>query len=356
MKKIYILIFILLFPFILFLYILHVPKNYTINYEIKDYKITEIYVKDIEVYKFFINYKNNIYPILIKDSYNENRKLISNIKIEKECLNILIKDIEYPVCYKNNILIDHNLIFQESIKTEKVIQEFNKNKIYNYNNSRYYIWNYMGYDYLNENDNRSINIINKDEYNNNLSYQYKNYLITPNYDNNYYFTELLVIDNNTSELTKIDLKTEVSYSSRFLGNYKNSIYLLDEKNKIQYKINIKKAEVKIIGTENKDGVLYHDNKTEYISLKKIINNNLEFTHKTAYKYKIIDNKLYFIIDNYKILVSNNFITDIVKIDDSQVYYLSKNVLYSYSPAYGEIKLLENNEWNFNYKNKIFIFN
>lgn len=358
MKKIYILIYILIIPFIFFLYVLYSPKNYTVEYKIEEYKIKETYVKDIEIYKFYINYKNKTYPLLIDIKYNKNRKLISKIDLNKksDCLYIEIKDVKYSVCYKNNQLIDYRLLSLESIESEKVISDFNKNKIYNYNNLKYYIWNYKGYDYLSKDKNRSINVIDKDEYENLLSYQFKNYLITPNYDGDYYFTELLVIDNHNLELSSIKLDNEVSYSSRFLGDFKNDIYLLDEKNKMQYKINIKKEEVKVIGTEYKDGVLYINKKPELISLKKIIKNNYKFIKNEKYIYKIINNKLYNMIDDFKILISNKSVKEIVKIDNDQLYYLSKDTLYLYTPEKGEIKLLENIEWNFNYKNKIFIFN
>ncbi|MDD2409285.1 MAG: hypothetical protein PHD03_00985 [Bacilli bacterium] len=359
MKKLYIFITIIITSFLCFLFILYTPKNYTINYKIKEYNIKESYVNDKELYKIIINYNNKIFPFLVDVDYNNNRKIIKNIYVKKNknniCLLININNKKYQACYKKDTLVDYRLLSLKN-NNEEIIDEYNSIKIYNYNNLEFYIWNYKGYYFISKDKKQSIKILEKDEYDNLLSYQFENYLITPNYDENYYFLELLIINNKDSEINCFKLNNEISYSSLFLGDFKNDIYLLDKKNILEYKINIKKNTVKIIGSKDKDGLIYNNGKNKNVALKKIINNKLKFTKKVKYNYKIIKNKLYFAVDNYNILISNNDIKEIVKINDDKIYYLSENSLYVYSPNNGEIKLLENKEWNFNYKNKIFIFN
>ncbi|MFA6753464.1 MAG: hypothetical protein WCR93_04280 [Bacilli bacterium] len=359
MKKLYTLITIIIISFLCFLFIIYTPKNYTINYKIKEYYVEESFVNDKELYKIIINYNNKKFPFLIDIDYNINRKIVKDIYAKKNknniCLLINISDKKYQSCYKKDVLIDYRLLTSKNSNKE-IIDEYNSNKIYNYNNLKFYIWNYKGYYYISKDKKQVIKILEKDEYDNLLSYQFKNYLITPNYDEDYYFSELLIINNKDLEINSINLNNEISYSSLILGDFKNDVYLLDKKNILQYKINIKKNSVKIISSKDKDGIIYNDEKEEKMALKKIINNNLKFTKKSKYNYKIIENKLYLGIDNYNILISNNEVKEIVKISDDKIYYISENSLYEYSPNKGEIKLIENKEWDFNYKNKIFIFN
>ncbi|MDD4705985.1 MAG: hypothetical protein PHS24_02060 [Bacilli bacterium] len=359
MKKLYILITIIIISFLYFLFILYTPKNYTINYKIKKYYINESYVNEKELYKIIINYNNKIFPFLIDIDYNNNRKIVKDV-YDKEtknniCLFININNKKYQTCYKKAVLIDYRLLSTKN-NNNKIIDKYHSVKIYNYNSLKYYIWNYKGFYYFSKDKKQIIKILNKDEYDNLLSYQFENYLIIPNYDEEYYFSELLIINNENLEINILNLNNEISYSSVFLGTFKNNIYLLDKKNILEYKINIRHNLVKIIGSKEKVGIIYINDKDKQIELKKIIKDNLKFTKNARYDYKIIKNKLYLIIDNYAILVSNNDVKEIVKIFDDKIYYLSDNTLYEYSPNKGETKLLENKEWNFNYKNKIFIFN
>ena len=53
-------------------------------------------------------------------------------------------------------------------------------------------------------------------------------------------------------------------------------------------------------------------------------------------------------------VSNQKIDTIISINNDSVYYLIDNTLYRYNLKYGEIKLVSYADWEFNYKNLIFI--
>ena len=69
-----------------------------------------------------------------------------------------------------------------------------------------------------------------------------------------------------------------------------------------------------------------------------------------------DNYLYKSVDRYKVKVSNQKITEIVRIINDTVYYLVDDTLYKYNEATGEEQLLKYKEWKYNYHNQIFIFN
>ena len=55
------------------------------------------------------------------------------------------------------------------------------------------------------------------------------------------------------------------------------------------------------------------------------------------------------------IVSNKDIKDIIAIKEDNVLYLVDDTLYFYNILYGEIKVMTNFEWNFNYKNNIYFY-
>lgn len=367
MKRLIILITIFLSVFIFYLIVLFMPKNYTVIYKINNFEISETYLLDEKKYQIIINYNNREYPLMFLEKYKKSRRIVKNIieiiNKDEKCLSISINDKTYPVCYKNEELLDFRLLSNEmqqnysnliSDKSDTIIDTYQNTSIYNYNNKKYYIWNYRGYDYLNDKDNTSIKLFSEDNYHNHLAFQTSRYLLTPNYDQEYYFDSYLIIDSNKGELSNFKFEKEISYSSYYLGEINNEIYLLDKKNYKEYKININKNKIQVVGTDNENGIIY-TNKWENVSLKKLVNNEYHFPKKENYNYQIIDEKLYLVIENNKVLLSNNKIKAIININVDEVYYLVNDVLYLFDPTLGEVKLLENNEWNFNYENKIFIF-
>ncbi len=49
------------------------------------------------------------------------------------------------------------------------------------------------------------------------------------------------------------------------------------------------------------------------------------------------------------------VKEIVYSTEDTVYYLEGDTLYYYNDSDGEVLVISNFEWNFNYKNMIFIF-
>ena len=48
------------------------------------------------------------------------------------------------------------------------------------------------------------------------------------------------------------------------------------------------------------------------------------------------------------------VTDIIRIKDNVIFYLKTDTVYAFEQLKGSIRLLTNFEWNFNYKNMIYI--
>ena len=366
MKRIFVLIFLIIIILSSYILIIYVPKDYNIKYDLDGYNITESYSYERELYTISVTHSGKKYPIIYEGKYSKTRKLVKKISYDSveddHCLTFEIADKQYPVCYRNSELVDFRLVSKELLANfENLVKEYpintsktyNGTNIYNHYNKKMFIWNYKGYDYISSDIVKTVTLLEADDYNNFLSYRFNEYLITPSHGE-YYFTKLLVINTSNLELFEIDLGKEISYSSYYLGEFKNDIYLLDKKNKEEYKININKKNIKTVGTEKKGGTIY-TGEWENISMKKLVNEVYSFRKNVNYKYTILDKKIYIELENHQMLLSDKEVKEIVQIKGKEVYYISGNVLYIYSPENGEIKLLENKEWNFNIQNKIFIF-
>lgn len=366
MKKIIILITVLILMFLAYLIILEIPKNYQLTYNLKDFKITESFLKYEKKYLFEVSYNNTNYPLLINKKYTAKRKLISSITTKEEqestCLNIKIEDITYYICSNDNKLKSLNAMSPSFLKKNYNIYNnkanetntFNNIKIYN-SNHRYLIWNYKGYYIISNQKNIILDIFKKDNYKNFLSYQTDRYLVFPNYDQDYNFNELYVYDNEDNKLHKIKLEEEISYDLYYLGTYKDKVYFIDKKNKNEYELNLHKQKIKLISSNN-TGAFYNGKKLINISLTKLINNETKFPINNIYNYKLDKNELYLYINNYKIKITDLNVKKIIYINNDEVYYLSDNKLYFYKYNNNEEILLSYDEWNFNYNNHIFIFN
>lgn len=365
MKKIIIIISTILLLFLSYILVLIIPKNYKLIYQKKDYQITEQYIKDEKKYFFEVKYKSINYPLLISKDYSKKRKLISSIEVKElnkeRCLNIKIDKQSYTICSNDNNLKALNTMTSEYLtkyykigKQEfKKIDSYKKIDIYN-NDDKYFIWNYKGFYLIDSNNHKKIDILKKDNYKNYLTYQAKNYLIIPNYDEEYYFTKIYLLNTYNYKVENIKLENEVSMDTYFLGEYHDKVYFIDKKNKLEYELNLKNKKVKIVSNDNY--ALYYNGK-EFIniSINKLINKEEKFLNNNIYNYILDNNTLYLIIDDYKIKVSNLKVNKIIKIANDKVYYLSNNSLYEYKYNGNETKLLDYNEWIFNNNNHIFIF-
>lgn len=358
--KLFLFIITFLLIFIIFLILTFKEYSYEKKYIIDNYSILEKYDKNNKVYTFTIEVKNKKIPYIIKEKYSRKRMLINKINIyedgEEFCVipksNIL--DF-YPMCGNKEEIFTYNLSSIKKINYHyKKIPEFNinyKNIKVNYlNDNSILVYNYKGFYLINEKKQKNISILNKDIYTLDLIYQKDKYLIIPNYNQDYYFNKIFILNILDGKIKEIKFDYDISFDSEFLGHYNNNVYLLDKKEKKEYIINLKKLKVELI-----DFQVLKNEKIVKTTFNEIINKKLNFFKDNIYNYKIIDNKLFLIINDYKIKLSNLEIDKIIKNDNETVYYLSNESLYMYNNTYGEALLLSNFEWNFNNTNVIYLF-
>lgn len=343
--------------------------SYKISYKLNNYSIST-------------NYKNNRYYFEIEDNkkrkYNfdmyKNRKL-SKFKIAKIteikgddflCIYPTIKGYKtYPLCYKDNELIDYNLIDSELLSKYKNNYNYEENDkdfiYYNSLNDNTFIalWNYKGYIVMNGKSYQKVEMFKKDRYNNELSYQLNNKIYMPNYDMEHEFNEMVVLNIEDSTKKTIKLEYNIDYDSYIVGSVKSKIYLFDNKHSILYEIDTKREKVNIAGSNQKGYVMYKNNefvscsKTLY-SVKKIKYNDIKTS--SNYKYVLKDGTYKKYKDNLKVKtkIFENKI-NILKEYKNEIYYLDKDTLFIYKPETGSKKVFYNYELEFNSNNSTFIY-
>ena len=337
------------------------PRNYEKEYEIKKVKITEIYNKEKEFYYFNFNYQGKDFEYSVKTGYITKRNLISNIKIIEEDENLcLVPQSEYidtyPLCVNSSgEYISYDLVdldFDDYKKKHELTEATFKDININYlNEKNFLIWNYKGFIFINKDQKKEINILNKDCYNLDLVAQVNNYLLVPDYDSNHTFNKIYVIDFKKGNVREWELDTEIYFDSYIVGTNKKSVYLFDYKNEIEYELRPDKLKMRKVRFK----ALIND-EWQNISLGDF-NKKVVFSEKEVFNFEVVNNQLYlrYLEGDTKILLSQQEVKEIVYNDNDTVYYLVDDKLYMYNNYHGEVLLIEYFEWNFNYNNMIYVY-
>ena len=354
-KRILILISCLLIIFILVAININKSISYSLSYDLDGYSISETYNKSTKDYLFKVRIEEVEFPFIFKMKYTTNRKLIKKIDEEKIndgiCIKVTVKNDSQVMCYK-----DDNYLSRDSLvkKEYKVIDSVNKIKVYS-KEYDYYIWN--GYGITDLLNNKEYNFLKKENYDNNLTYQVNNYVISPNYDDSHTFNKLYIFDMNTKKIDNMDLDP-IHFDMYYLGYIDNKVYLFDKSDLKEYEIDLNKKKVKVVSDSEK--AFYYDAGKSDISINKLKYNNISFNYNYLYNSSIVDKNILININrkgltNFKYVISNSSVSDIIRRNEYDIFYISGENLYKYNIYKGEQLLLNNFEWNFNYRNKIFVY-
>lgn len=354
MKKHVVLIICLIILFIIFIFFYLKKVNYELEYEIDDFKIIEKYDKDKSSYYFTITYDNQVFELASLEDYTNKRKLIENINITENensiCLDFETNVISlYSICAGDQGLYTANIDNQADFTTTDSYENININKL---DDKTYLLWNYHDFIYLNNNTQEKLTLFSKDIYNLSLIYDFDNYLIVPDYEQNYLFNKIFVIDTNRAKIDTIELRFDVYFDSYFLGNDAKDVYIYDLRENQEFYIDLNKEE--IYTTKNQ---ILVNGEWESISNQTFQNERPVFTKIEPIEINLKDNHLYMQIPDgeTEVLITNREVSELVKVDGLNIYYISGDILYKYNPFDGETALIKYSEWNFNHQNMVFIF-
>lgn len=345
-------------------------KSYSLEYNIDEYEISENYNNESNYYYYEISKEELNYNFLYETSYQKEKKLIKEVKEYNDgdynCITIRSNYIKaYPQCSYKNKYIDYHLTsdkMKEKLSDYFTMPKIKEEKYENYtiynDDEKIFIWSYKGFNYLNNGKIEFIKIFDKDIYEIPLATKINNYIIVPDYEQEHYFNKIYIINLDTTQVEEWKLKHEISFDSYIQGTNDKSIYLIDKKSKKQYELVPHKKKMRIIAKANNQATVYENGKLSKESLNKLVTKEQKFTYNKNYNYELLKKILYlsYIDSTNKIKISNNKIDTIIDTYKDNVYYLIGDTLYKYNQKYGEIKLITYSEWEFNYKNLIFINN
>lgn len=328
-------------------------SDYYIKYKINDYDIEEIYKND---YLEFKVYKDEIiYDYFYYTDRFLGKRLITSIQEENIndyiCLTLASDKLySYSLCNKEG-----NIVTREVATNSFIYEKENDNfRFTSLNNNEYMlIWKYDGFYYLNGDSYKSINLFNNNRYSNDLMFQIDNYLIFPKYEeNNYLFTNYYVLDMTTGKYFDIDTKYSISYESYIAGNYKNSLFIYDNKTNNLYELNYKSKSFELVGNELRGYIKYTDNKkqTAYLNEYKI-DKITYFNYKEKNSYAI--NNILYYNNDYKIKYNNNEVKVINTFNDN-VYFIYNDNIYRKS-NYSTDLIAHYFELNFNNNDIIYVY-
>ena len=331
------------------------------------YEVLERFDKKEKFYYFEFRKDNFTYVNGISHEKILTKKVVTNIS-DESLDNATFVTIESKVglgnMYKldnaqvgihllnNELLAKMNITFSEPEKTGN----FKNTTYYNLLDRKYYIWNYQGLDIISKSSQSDLKVLNKDIYDLKLVYQIEDLIMLADYNQDYIFKKFYLVNMKTGKLSTWDLPEEFYLDSYFMGDHKSSIYMVDRKNKRQIQFQPFKKKFRYVAKNNQKAELYKDG-FESISLNKIVSENVYFETTETIHFKLENNTLHqqYKYSDYKVRVSEQSIKEIVYVTGDTVYYLVDDKLYAYQNEIGEVLVMQNFEWKFNYKNMIFIY-
>lgn len=359
-KKVFYIILTLVFITILKYFI----SDYTIKYKIDSFNIEEIYNNG----KFTINIKeDNLFQIVLYQKRGIQKKLINKIEEIKSdnviCYNVIINKENNVSCFQEKEPIAFYLIEDENIKSQ--LQNLDLNFYYEQNEPadfKFYnnlednvfvaLWNYKGFYIMNGENITNLDLLQKERYDNSLCILKDEYLIFPNYDKNHEFEKLYKVNLKSEDVSNIETP-KIDYDYYWSGEFKNNLYLYDEKYSLLYEINVKKEKANLIGSENKGYIKIKNNK-KVTALKKEYENKITYFEKNISNYEVSDAVYKVYNDDFKVKIFNTADIKIIKEYKDSLYFLYKDNLYSYNSK-GIKKILHFFELNFNKENMLYVY-
>ena len=358
-------IFFLLLMIIFLFYIGLRSKNYEKKYTVNNVSITERYLKKEREYQFVFEVEGHTFFVPIARKYMHKKSFVKNIEVRKndDTICIFPESVQFsfmPLCKKNNEYISYHLIEEEDIVSKDYKKEyledenFGNLKLYHLNHHKYYIWNYKGFWVMDEDNQKEISLFTNDVYTIPLATQVGDFLLLADYNSRFVFQKFYVISSKNDKVRELLLPSELPYESYFLGSTSKKVYLVDKKNKKEYEIYPKRLSITNV-TQNNKGKILVNGAWESIGMQSLIAKEEKFSFKKSISYVLEDEVLYAITMQNKTKVSNQKVKEIVYQNTDEVYYIVDDKLYYYNVFEGEVLVMSYFEWNFNYKNMIYVF-
>lgn len=389
-------------------------KGYTVDYEVaideeKRAQIHEVYTNRVKGekknYFFNIQINNQVFPIQTYQGFNYSSRVIKKIKYYQgnyTCIYPIFKkhkQLTDVICKDQGILKNYqdlkgkdegldsfvNKLIEEKVYTNNF--QDNMEDPYTINSMTVYpnnvvknhflaVNNYNGLYTINLQNPRTlyeVKLLENDTYQRELTALSGLYYMTANYDEEYEFKHIKIVNITNNSDSDFELKTPISFNSYIQGVVDNEVYLVDKSNKKQYKINLKEKVVYEIGNETTN-TKYYDRGTwsersiyEVVNQEKYFNTNSYSIETKGYARsdKVGNERSGYIYyykqngNNYEVyrasvqtptilnyIFTTSDISHVIYIDD-YVYYYVGNCLKVYHDGIGNRTIYQNTEYEFN---------
>lgn len=355
-------------------------KKHHYIYKVDNHNISEYFYKEKNHrYEFIINKGKKTYIFTLHKNFKKDKKIIKNIKVYKNnnltcIIPIYKKKINLNIyCNLDNqqVSIDYLLKnnknefseLQTKIKKynigypkeELATKKYKKIKIYPKNileDDVYFIWDYKGIYIISKDKNKYQKILNYDLYDNIVSCIVNNYYVLFENSSVNGIEKIYYYDFKKDRLKTYQPEKKLSKDSYINGVKNNEIYVTDNKEKKQYKINIIKKKIKELDTGTTSYITYKNNKKLVLNKSEFFQTKQTFQNqkKNQYIYYQKANKIYKKINKESMLLLKIENIKEWSLIDDEIIILKDNIIYSYTEKHGLRKILENNELKYNYKN------
>ena len=364
-QRVLLLLFLLLLLFFAFKMFFQ-NRDYEVSYQVDDFLIKEAYHHDFDYYSFVFQKEDQVYYAFIDNHDFSARKVVKEIDektLEQEsCILPKSNYVRFDyLCRVGDEQVSYHLV-SDQMKKEISLEDFSETtllkkeknmEIYSGVLDDIFVWNYRGFYVIHDQTFEEITLFSKDVYQPSFITQVENVLVIPDYEAEYYFEKVYLLDMNTKKVQTWNLNEKVYFDSRVLGVYQGCLYFVDKHEQKEWKLNISKKKIERVGNQNM-GIIYQHGFQD-ISMNKLIYQDVSFEGLQAVDYKKENHSFYRTWNDYSMKILDDEITEVVGIKQDTVYYLKGDTLYSYSEYLGERILLRYFEWNFNHSNVIFVF-
>ena len=405
MKK-YVRIFLIIIIFFLIVnFFFHFFSNeMVVNYKLDEFNVGEHYLKKNNKYYFEIDRDNNVFNFMINNNFNKKSYIIDKIHFFENSsytciLPVFIDGNIYTdiLCLYDNIIYPYRNLVNKNLELDRFardmedygykvkleqldMQKKNNITVYhdNFNSSQVVVVpSYTGVYLINSGDEiiRSIDLFNKDIYDQTLNCIVSDYYLVADYDQAYSFHEFYLVNLKNNKVSTLASNTAISTNSYIQGVVDDSVYLIDRSNKKQYVINVSNKTVSGVGNVKK-GIKYYDNgqfinKSMYDAIKKDMLFKYDCIDSNKYDFVYNKNGIYYsylkVKNGYDIYISYEKLPNVysygtkvhnirnIKYSNDYIYYIDKEYLYSYSLNDGTHTLLKYSEFLYNDKLDFYIY-
>ncbi len=421
MKKLFKLLLVMfVFYFVLQIGFRIFGKGYTTDYELKiDEKTTaqihEIYTNHTKEEKtnYFLRIQigKQVFPLQTYKKFNYASRLIKQVKYYQgnyTCVYPVFKKYKQltdVLCFDQGVLKNYQQLKGRDTELDAFVKTLEKDKLYedrfiNDLSDKYQVGsltvykknvidghflainNYHGIYTINHNNPRilyDLSIFKGDAYHRNLTALSGPYYMTANYDDDYEFNSIKIVNIKNNEVDTLELKKPISFNSYIQGVVGNDVYMIDKTNRKQYKINLKGRSIYEIGNETTKTTYYDQGMVSELSIYDVVTSEKYFNVGTRtnidgyvrvdklgntsgymYYYKQVGSRY----EAYRASVQSpntlQYLFTTTEIDhlsyvDDYVYYYVGNNVNVYHDSIGNRTVYQNTEYEFNQSLNYYVY-